>query len=155
MVGWRNIFNWNHFNNKSQIFQNFSPSKKLKGLMKTEGSDHHEIGNNTEKNNQNWDGQLSRNDSGKIVVAFFCFLFLLSLTKIILSLGQTKQTEDRDFCYILFFFVEFKRRTNENKQHDILWLCALHHDDSQLTFLLYKKIRNKTKTKGEFFFFSS
>lgn len=72
--------------------------------MKTEGSDHHEIGNNTEKNNQNWDGQLSRNDSGKIVVAFFWFSFLLSLTKIILSLGQTKQTEDRDFCYILFFF---------------------------------------------------
>jgi hypothetical protein len=59
------------------------------------------------------------NDSGKIVVAFFCFLFVIAHENNSLSLGQTKQTEDRDFCYILFF-VEFKRRTNENKQHDIL-----------------------------------
>lgn len=104
---------------KVKFFRISPPRKKLKGLMKTEGSDHHEIGNNTEKTIKIEMVNSHANDSGKIVVAFFFSFFLLSLTKIILSLGQTKPTEDRDFCNILFF-VEFKRRTNENKQHDIL-----------------------------------
>lgn len=46
--------------------------------MKTEGSDHHEIGNNTEKTIKIEMVNSHANDSGKIVVAFFLFLFVIA-----------------------------------------------------------------------------